>query len=188
MKINKQLENIFSLYICERDNWSCYFKNKVNHKCGGSMQACHIIPKGNTRIGNRLRYELDNVVCGCQNINWWMSAYPHNQQTVEEAVKINDPSRWSKIEKIRKSCLNTSNIRKIGWNKILIVYFTNKYKSLIRDYKIEFRLYSDFVPHIDGSGYVTYSQETGYIRNSWNVTKTKKRFKIQPVERWRYVY
>jgi len=55
------LEDLLRQAVRARDK-TCQLAAAGMGKCGGSLQVCHVIPKGRCPS---LRYELDNVILGC---------------------------------------------------------------------------------------------------------------------------
>lgn len=150
------------------------------------MQACHIIPKGKTRIGARLYYDEQNLVCGCKNINWWMSKYPQNQQLAEMAVERSDPQRWAYLQKVKSDIAQYGGPtgRKTGGQKALMAYYRQKLDELmtahIREGMKNFRVMFLMEPIETGAGYITQLEDGRYCRNSWN----GKRWKVEGVTLW----
>lgn len=186
MKHSSDLWDTASLYICELHNWRCYFFGLIKHNCGGPMQACHIIPKGKTRIGERLRYDEQNLVCGCKNINWWMSAYPQNQQIAEMAVERSDPQRWAYLQKVKSDIAQYGGPtrRKAGGQRVLMTYCRQKLDELMERHRDEgirdFQSFDLVEPFETGAGFVTQLEDGRYCRNTWN----GKRWKIDGVVLW----
>lgn len=173
MKLSTELWDTISLYVCERDGWRCYFAGKIAHNCGGPMQACHVIPKGRSRLGARLYDDEKDIVCGCRNINWWMSAHANNQQTAEIAVERYDPERWDYLQGVKSQiALSGGSVRKAGMQKVLLADYRAKLRALMdkrKWYPVE-----ELSPS-NGTGYITYLADGTYCRNTWN----GKRWRLQ---------
>lgn len=72
--LKKRLKRVFSLYIRKRAGNKCELHEaarqrgvRVPFRCGGPMQACHIIRAGKAA----LEFDEKNVYCGCAAGNIW---------------------------------------------------------------------------------------------------------------------
>jgi len=61
-QLMKTADEIFSLYIRERDQHLCLFGLVLNDPCAGGHQCCHAISKG---ACSELRYDVNNAFDGC---------------------------------------------------------------------------------------------------------------------------
>lgn len=67
-RLKKDLWRVFSLYVRERDNWTCFVCGTVGY--GMYMHAGHFIPKASA--GLELYFHEDNVHAECPKCNLFL--------------------------------------------------------------------------------------------------------------------
>ncbi len=85
-RLKKKLWTVFSLYIRQRDNYTCFTCNKKGE--GSGMHAAHFIPKSVGGID--LYFDEDNVHAGCYhcNINLGGNQYEYSIRLGEKAKEL----------------------------------------------------------------------------------------------------
>lgn len=85
--IQKRCDTLASAYY-RRLTPYCQAAGKVNMKCGGPIQWCHILGRGNLRI----RYEPYNHLILCAGAHVW---FTHHPQEWFEFVQEHYPDKWA---------------------------------------------------------------------------------------------
>lgn len=112
-KLIKQLDDVFSLYIRNRDNWRCWGWALHPPKCSKIMQNNHKV----SRINFRLRWDEKNAVCGCSSHNAWSH---FNQSEWERIWKS-----WKDADYLSRARHETKHYSDEEL-KLLILHFKNK--------------------------------------------------------------
>lgn len=96
-KLKDKLWNLFSLYIRNRDGWTCITCGTVSEQGTGKMQAGHYVPKG---LSENLRFDERNVWAQCVHCNMWR----HGNLSIY-AIKIRErlgPGILEELDRDRK--------------------------------------------------------------------------------------
>jgi hypothetical protein len=81
------LEWLWSFFIRGRDGFICQIRNKDNRKCGGDLQAMHIVTRGVPGI----KYDKLNGLCGCRDHHKY---YTHHPEFWAALIQRHWPERW----------------------------------------------------------------------------------------------
>ncbi len=118
-KLKKDLWKIFSLYVRERDNWTCFTCGTVAY--GAGMHGGHFLPKASN--GLELYFHEDNVHAQCARCNLFLdgSQYEHGRRMgkrrVNALLKLRGKVvKWDETDYLTK-----------------IEYYKKEYKKLLKD-------------------------------------------------------
>jgi hypothetical protein len=116
-KLKKELWRIFSRYVRERDNWTCFTCDVVAF--GSGMHAGHFIPAA---VGGlALYFAEDNVHAQCMRCNLWLQG---NQYVYGD-----------RLGKRRVNALNKLRAKVTKWDEAdylkKIELYKKKYKKLL---------------------------------------------------------
>jgi hypothetical protein len=97
VKVNKsalkrKADKLFSLHV--RSYGRCELYGMMGVNCSSQLQTMHIVGRANLR----LRYDDNNVFCGCSGHHVWFSFHP---EKFWEMVQNNFPTKYEYIVKYR---------------------------------------------------------------------------------------
>lgn len=94
LKLVKELDDVFSLYIRKKYKFKCWFKGRDKVRCSKTMQNNHIIGRGNYTT----RWLERNCKCGCSGHNTY---YHFNEPELHALIAKEEPELWEYLSQIR---------------------------------------------------------------------------------------
>jgi hypothetical protein len=116
----KNLDTVFSLYIRERDGFTCVARPHPFCKCTEVMQCNHLVSRSNYR----LRWEPLNAICGCAGLNTW--AHYHTVEW-DKLWRELFPERVAMLDRLKglKSKYSNADL------ELMLKHFEDKRKAMI---------------------------------------------------------
>ena len=119
--VEKELWDVFSLYIRARDNWTCFTCGRSKRRDPDTVfQAGHLFTRGKAAI----KYDERQVFCQCAGCNFRHNSDPDIYR--ERFIKVFGQARYDTIYQMR----NAPCKRTVADMRLMIDHYKQKYEAL----------------------------------------------------------